>query len=214
MARGEPPRHRAAGVGIVEIGDRDQYIRGVELIEHVAPPQPAAPPGLAVIDEQRIAPRTRWPDVVDPARARLILGPGALPWIAHLVDQLRTRRNRDRNQQHGRRTLRLRFATEIGIGALAVEDHPEPGNVTPRPELLTLDHDRGDHRSDLRIGQLGSLEAFPSLALRRFPALGTGILGILAGHIDLDPGDRNVARCRDRGDPALTIDLREQRRSA
>ena len=81
-----------------------------------------------------------------------------------------------------------------------------------RAERLVLDHNRGDQPFDLALVERRPAGLGPGLLGRLAPAGAAGFHRGLAGGVDLDPVDLDIAGAGDRSDPAIPLDLRDQLR--
>jgi hypothetical protein len=174
------------------------------------------------VEKQGIHARAGRADIVDRAVAGAEARPGLLPQVARFEALERGAGLHDRDDQHRRRAAHRAADPEQLAGAGAVEQDAERGDVSLRPDLLLLDDDARDHAVERRFRQARRLregavvglgpQRLPALELRLPPALEAGLLAVLGGDVDLDPGHLEGAGAVDRRHAAVRpFELRPDR---
>ncbi len=103
---------------------------------------------------------------------------------------------------------------EVAPCALAIEHHAQCRNIALRADPFALDHDCGDHRLQLRIGNRRTVDLPPSLTLRVLPSLLPRCLARFSANIDFDPAHFDVGTGSGRRDTAFSGYLRQDQRIA
>ncbi len=214
ISRGERAGDRATWILVRQAGDGDQHVRCAVLIEHRAPPSATATVYLTIVEQKRITPCPARPNVVDPARTRIVFRPSTLPWIAHFENRVCARARRNRHNQHWSGAALLRLPSEIAPGPLSVENHAKRSDIAFGSNAFALDYNCRDHRIELTVGYRGAVDLVPSEALRVSPRLLPGFFTRISSHVHLDTAHIDVAGRGSWGDSAIPGDLCKSDRQA